>query len=418
MERLLEELRKAHRDGLRVAVMIVDLDRFKMINDSWGHETGDLLLRKAAGRIKESLRENDLVARLGGDEFTILLPGILDDSFVVQIAERIQQSFQQPMQLINHCLTISCSIGYSISNPDSADDFSSLLSQAAAALDTVKDGRRGEYAAFTPEMKAKSNERTLLESELRKAIEEDQFILHYQPKVNFARMELIGVEALVRWEHPELGIISPAKFIPLAEETGMIIRLGEWVMQEACRQMEEWMQAGLPIHRISVNVSMKQLFQLHFAQMVQTILEETGLVPSLLEIEVTESAFMDVHNASTILEKVRGLGVHITIDDFGKGYSSFSYLKELPVDTLKIDKLFIDGIDQDKDSKAIVKAILTIAETLDMRVVAEGIETVGQAAELLTIGCDCGQGFLFSKPLSEPDLRKFLEDGFKPEGWH
>ncbi|MFS0573997.1 EAL domain-containing protein [Sporosarcina sp. 179-K 3D1 HS] len=411
LERLLEELEKSDRKGLRVAVMIVDLDRFKMINDSWGHETGDLLLQKAADRIKATLRENDFVARLGGDEFTILLPAILDDSFVVQIAERIQESFQEPMQLMNHCLTVSCSIGYTISHPNHSNDFSSLLSQAATALDSVKDSRRGGYAPFTPEMKEKSNERAQLESEMQRAIDEGQFFLQFQPKVNFSRMEWIGVEALLRWEHPDLGIISPAKFIPLAEETGMIVRLGEWVMKKACQQMKEWLQAGLPIKRISINVSVKQLFELHFVNMVDSILKETGLDAQALEIEVTESAFMDVHDASAILQKVRELGVRISIDDFGKGYSSFSYLKELPVDTLKIDKLFIDGIDKDKDSKAIVKAILTIAETLDMEVIAEGIETDEQAAELLTIGCHCGQEFLFSKPLSDSELRKLFKGG-------
>lgn len=411
LDRLLEELEAADRKGLRVAVMILDLDRFKMINDSWGHESGDLLLQKAAARIKRSLRENDLVARLGGDEFTILLPDIVDESVVVQIAERIQQSFQEPIKLINHCTTISCSIGYTVSNPGHTADVSSLLSQAATALDSVKQGRRGGFASFNAEMKEKSNERALLEVEMRSAIEEEQFILHFQPKVNFAKMQMIGVEALVRWEHPDLGVISPGKFIPLAEDTGMIIRLGEWVMKQACWQMNEWLEEGLPIDRISVNVSVKQLFELNFVDMVASILRETGLDACRLEIEVTESAFIDVHDASAILQNVRDLGVHITIDDFGKGYSSFSYLKELPVDTLKIDKLFIDEIAHEKDSKAIVKAVLTIAETLEMEVIAEGIETVEQAAELLTIGCNCGQGYLFSKPLSEPDLRKFIKEG-------
>nr|WP_225941920.1 EAL domain-containing protein [Sporosarcina limicola] len=249
-----------------------------------------------------------------------------------------------------------------------------------------------------------------MENELRKAIELEQFHIHYQPKISFFREEINGMEALVRWQHPELGLISPERFIPLAEDNGFIIQLGEWVMRRSCAQNKKWQQQGLPFLRVSVNVSVKQLMEPDFVTKVETILMETGLESCWLEIEVTESTFVDVDDATSILEEIRSLGIRISIDDFGTGYSSFSYLKQLPVDTLKIDRSFIEDIDTNEESKAIVKAVLTIAETLGMDVIAEGVETREQLAVLHEDGCSQAQGFLFSKPLTEDEFEVYLRN--------
>lgn len=407
-KQLASEVEEARRMNNKLAVVVLDLDRFKYINDSWGHEIGDLILVEAAKRIRQSIREDDLIARIGGDEFTILLSDFKEDATVIGIAERIQSLFKEPFHIMGETHAISCSIGIAVYPRDGADT-SELLSRADTALFNVKEtGRRG-YALFTPEMETRSLERILMENEMRKAIENEQFHLQFQPKINFLRREMVGMEALIRWEHPELGLISPGRFIPLAEETKLIVQIGKWVMQHSCEHNKLWQQAGFPLVRVSVNVSVKQLMEPDFVSMVQSILSETGLDAQWLEIEVTESAFVDVENAAFILREISNLGVHISVDDFGTGYSSFSYLKELPVDTLKIDKTFIDDIDTNEESRAIVKAVLTVAETLGLEVVAEGVEKEEQLAILIEDGCNQIQGYLFSKPLNPDDFEAYLK---------
>ncbi|MBE1554036.1 EAL domain-containing protein [Sporosarcina limicola] len=408
-DRLFKEVENAKQTKESFTVMVLDLDRFKYINDSWGHEMGDVILIETARLLRKSLSEYDLVSRLGGDEFTILLPKISNILDVKQIAEKILEYFKIPIDIWGNSYTMSCSIGIAI-YPENGKEADVLFSRADAALYSVKKSGRGGYALFTREMEMQSLERILMENELRKAIELEQFHIHYQPKISFFREEINGMEALVRWQHPELGLISPERFIPLAEDNGFIIQLGEWVMRRSCAQNKKWQQQGLPFLRVSVNVSVKQLMEPDFVTKVETILMETGLESCWLEIEVTESTFVDVDDATSILEEIRSLGIRISIDDFGTGYSSFSYLKQLPVDTLKIDRSFIEDIDTNEESKAIVKAVLTIAETLGMDVIAEGVETREQLAVLHEDGCSQAQGFLFSKPLTEDEFEVYLRN--------
>ncbi|RST71838.1 bifunctional diguanylate cyclase/phosphodiesterase [Siminovitchia acidinfaciens] len=393
----------------KVAVMFIDLDRFKYVNDSWGHDTGDYILMEAANRIKQSLRSTDFVARIGGDEFTVLLDKVNDETDVKSLVERIQKSFEEPVHIPGKEIFLSCSIGIAL-YPDHGRSADEILKRADTALYTVKERGRSGYALFNNEMEEKSLERILLEVELRKAVELGQFYLDYQPKIDFAKGTLIGMEALVRWNHPELGRIPPNKFIPIAEETGLIIPIGEWVLREACKQNKKWQDMGYSPITVSVNVSVRQLEQTEMLHKVIEVLNETELDPRWLELEVTESVFADLENAANILEEIRGFGVRISVDDFGTGYNSFSYIKHLPVDTLKIDASFIRDIHKNTESKAIVNAILTLAKTLEINVIAEGIESREQLQLLNSGGCIQGQGYLFSKPVSNEIFEDYLRD--------
>ncbi|WP_340084520.1 EAL domain-containing protein [Siminovitchia sp. FSL H7-0308] len=393
----------------KLAILFIDLDRFKYINDSFGHDMGDYILIEAAQRIKQALRSTDLVARLGGDEFTVILPQIEDVEMVKAIAEKIQQKFKEPIQIPGEQLYLSCSIGIALypENGRNADD---LLKRADTALYTVKERGRSGFALFKHEMEEKSLERIMLENELTKAVKEEQFHLDYQPKLDFSNNELIGMEALVRWNHPELGMIPPNKFIPIAEETGLIIPIGEWVIREACKQNKSWQDLGYPPLTISVNISVRQLEQTNLLGTIQQILAETGLDPQWLEIEVTESILSDLENAADILQKIRDFGVQISIDDFGTGYNSFSYIKHLPIDTVKIDSTFVRDIQNSEESQAIIEAILVLARTLGINVVAEGVESKSQLHFLEKEGCNQGQGYLFSKPVASDVFERYLQE--------
>ncbi|KIL79005.1 bifunctional diguanylate cyclase/phosphodiesterase [Bacillus badius] len=407
MNSLRQEVEQAKRSSSLLAVMFIDLDRFKFVNDSWGHENGDFIITEAARRIRKSLRSSDLVARLGGDEFTVLLKNVSDRQEVEQVAKRIQTSFQEPLKVAGQNYSPSCSIGISLF-PANGDDADELLNKADTALYSVKERGGNGYELFHSEMEAKSLERILLENELRKAIQLGQFHIDYQPKMDLSKNKIIGMEALVRWYHPELGKIPPNKFIPVAEETGLILPLGEWVLRRGCMQNKEWQQKGYPPLMISVNLSVRQLAHPYIVEKVREILEETKLEPQWLELEVTESILADVGHAADTLQQLREMGIHISIDDFGTGYSSFSYIKHLPVDTLKIDASFIRDIHKNEESQAIVQAVLTLARTLDINVIAEGVENEEQLAVLNEDGCVQGQGFLFSKPLSGEEFEKYL----------
>lgn len=408
MNHLREETQRAQKEGTQFAVMFIDLDRFKFINDSWGHESGDFILAEAARRLKRSVRPTDLVARLGGDEFTIFLQDLSGEEQLERIAKRILSDFQRPLEIAGQHFNPSCSMGISLF-PKDGNDPEELLKKADTALYAVKERGRNGYALYSEEMEQRSLERLLLENELRKAIELQHFYIAYQPKVSLAENKLIGMEALVRWRHPELGEIPPSQFIPMAEETGLILPLGEWVLRRGCEQNKAWQRKGYAPQIISINLSTKQIAHPSFIHTVETILQETGLDPEWLELEVTESAFADVDNAAGKLQELRSLGIRISIDDFGTGYSSFGYIKHLPVDTLKIDASFVRGIHESKESQAIVQAVLNIADTLGINVIAEGVESREELSILLEDGCTQGQGYLFSKPLPADAFEKWCQ---------
>lgn len=408
VNRLRQEVKRAKKSDVSLAVMFLDLDRFKFVNDSWGHATGDFILNEAAQRIRKSLRKTDVVARMGGDEFTVLLTDVASEEQLEPLAQRIQSNMQEPVQIPGQLYTPSCSIGLAFF-PRDASDADSLLARADTALYHVKERGGNGFAFFRKEMEEKSLERMLLENELRKAIERGEFHLDYQPKFDLSAGKIVGVEALVRWRHPELGTIPPNQFITLAEETGLIVRLGEWVLRRACEQNKAWQKKGFPHLPVSVNLSVRQLEKQDIVRQVQAVLAETGLDPQWLELEITESVFANIDDAAGILQRLRSLGVKISIDDFGTGYSSFSYLKHLPIDTLKIDSSFIRDVHKNEESQAIVKAVLTFAQALGLNVVAEGVERQEQLDVLNKDGCCQAQGFLFSKPLSAQDFEAFIE---------
>lgn len=393
----------------QAAVLFIDIDQFKFVNDTYGHEIGDLILTEVGQRIKETLRSTDFIARIGGDEFTAISENIQSEDDVKSLVQRIQEKVQEPISVPGEQYSPTCSIGISL-YPKDGKNVDELLKRADTALYAVKERGRNGFALFTHEMEEKSLERILMENELQNALKHDQFYLDYQPKLDFSKGKLIGMEALVRWCHPELGRIPPNKFIPLAEDTRLIIPLGEWVLRQACLQNKQWQDRGYDPVKISVNVSVHQLEDPQLVHKIKTILDETELDPKWLELEVTESVFANVDNAADILQAIRDLNVTISIDDFGTGYSSFSYIKHLPVDTLKIDSSFIRDIHQNMESQAIVKAILTLATTLKMNVIAEGIESKDQLTALNQGGCTNGQGFLFSKPVSSNDFEKYLQN--------
>ncbi|MGG4442934.1 bifunctional diguanylate cyclase/phosphodiesterase [Brevibacillus fortis] len=406
VQQLSKEMMQAKRFQSTLAVLFLDLDRFKDVNDSFGHDVGDMLLIEASKRLQACLKPGDAVARLGGDEFTIMQNQLQDRSEATALAEQIMNQLQRPFELDGHVFNVSCSIGIAL-YPQDGDNPEDLLKRADTALYTVKSRGKNGYDFFDPTMEAKSLERILMENEMRKAIEQEQFQIYYQPKIDIVTSAMTGMEALVRWVHPELGIIPPNRFIPIAEETGMILALGEWILKQACKQNKIWHDQGYTL-KVSVNLSARQIYQKDLVEMIKDILRETNLSPDWLELEITESIFVKMEEATAVLQQIRDIGIQISIDDFGTGYSSFSYIKSLPVDTIKIDASFIRDIHHNQESQAIVKAIVTIAQSLKMNVIAEGIELHDQVAALKENGCDHGQGYLFSKPLPTDDFDQLL----------
>lgn len=406
IKELQRAVNKAKDDRSKLGIIHLDIDRLKYINDSSSHEVGDMILLEVANRIKETIRENDIVARIGGDEFAILVSNIDGKKGMEEVAKKINDRLQDSIEVEEYSYHLSCSIGIALF-PQNGRTPDGLLRHANMAMHTAKEqGKRG-YLFFHPDMEKRSIERILIENELKKAIENEQFYLEYQPKIHLASGKLIGMEALVRWDHPELGKIAPNKFISVAEETGLIHLLGEWVLKESCRQNKAWQKAGFPPLKISVNLSPPQL-QEDLVEKVKSILQETELAPQWLELEVTESVFALVEDVEKVLESLRQLGVTISIDDFGTGYSSFSYIKYLPIDALKIDRSFVRDIAHNRESRTIVEAILSITKALDLNVIAEGIETREQVDVLIEIGCHEGQGYYFSMPLSSEDFQRYM----------
>lgn len=409
-DRLDQGLVNARRSRQSLALMFIDLDRFKNINDSLGHDVGDLLLKEVAERMQGCLRKGDTLSRLGGDEFVVTIEGLQHAEDAGQVARKILAALGRPMEIAGHTLTTSCSVGISIF-PADADDAATLMKNADTAMYHAKEKGRRNYQFFSREMNIRAVERHDLETALRLALDRDEFVLYYQPQVDILTGKLAGVEALLRWRHPRKGLVPPSTFIEVAEETGLIEPIGSWVMREACEQCKAWHDAGYPEIRVSVNVSARQFnHPTEFARGVQRMLARTGLDPSCLELEMTESVIW--RNADDSLQAFRRLGklgTRLAVDDFGTGYSSLATLKQLPIDTLKIDRSFVRDVDEDKDSDVLVATIIGMAHSLDLRVTAEGVENLAQLSALKRLGCHEYQGFLFSKPLPPEELaRKYL----------
>ena len=401
----LSEALAACSHGALVGAMMIDIDRFKGINDTLGHATGDRLLREAAGRLTACVRPSDTVARLGGDEFAVLLPHIEDTRQAEEIAAAIIARFDECFELDGKEVFVSCSIGIALYPPDgaSADD---LMKFADSAMYLAKrSGRRG-FRFYTKELTATAAWNLTIESELRRAIERGEFELHYQPKVSLRSGEIVGSEALLRWHRPGVGLVPPSTFIPVAEEAGLIVDLGEWVLREACRTAAEWNAEGAVVHKIAANLSARQFQCGDIVRSIDAILAETGCRPEWIEIEITESLLL-AENATIlgVLSSFKERGISIAIDDFGTGYASLSYLAQFPIDTLKIDRSFVQKVNVDRRHAELVKAIVSIGQCLGLQIVAEGVETSEQVSFLLASGCEIGQGFLYGKPLCKAAIR-------------
>lgn len=405
---LREAIDAAQRHDHRFAVLFIDLDRFKVINDSLGHEAGDLLLLEVANRLRGALRASDVVARLGGDEFVVILDqcGEIDD--VQRIATGLLKALAEPMELAGHECHTTASIGIAM-YPANGADVQTLTKNADMAMYLAKEDGKNGYRFFSKEVKTQSIERLSLESALRRALEREQFSLNYQPKVDMETGQITGVEALLRWTHPDLGSISPAQFIPLAEETGLIVPIGRWVVREACAQAMAWQRRGLLPVSMAVNLSPRQFVDEHLLQDVDEALAASGMSPVLLQLEVTESMMMrNVGRALKVLDAIQSRGIRLAIDDFGTGYSSMSLMKHFPIDTIKIDRSFVRDLPQDSEDQAIAQAIISMGKALGMTVVAEGVENVEQEAFLRAHGCDEMQGFLIAKPLPARQMAELL----------
>jgi diguanylate cyclase (GGDEF)-like protein len=402
-------LANAHRNGEMLAVLFLDLDRFKTINDTLGHTVGDQLLQGVTKRLASCLREGDIVARWGGDEFTLLLSHVSHVDDATQTAQIILDTLQPAFEIEDHQLHITSSIGV-VLYPYDGEDVQTLLANADVGLHRAKEQGRNQYQLYTPAMNSQASKLLTLENSLHKALECGEFVVYYQPQVNIFTWEITQMEALVRWQHPELGLISPKTFIPLAEENGLIVPIGEWVLQTACAQNAAWHKAGFSPLRVAVNLSARQFQQPNLVKVVARVLEEMELEPHLMELEITETtAMQNVDFTSAMLYDLHQMGVHISLDDFGTGYSSLSYLKIFPFDTIKIDQSFIQDLTTDPKGAAIIAAVITLGRSLGLRIVAEGVETKEQLDCLRSLQCTEMQGHLFWKPLSAEEATKLLQ---------
>lgn len=409
-ERFSRAIGQARRHNKRVGLMFLDLDYFKHINDSLGHAVGDLLLQRVAERLATCVRDTDTVCRQGGDEFVILLAEIEQTHDAAPIAEKLLAAFTEPCLIAGHELHVSLSIGISI-YPDDGMDTDAVMKNADTAMYHAKANGRKNYQFFTPEMNTRAVQRLFIEGNLRRALRQDEFMLYYQPKIDLASGEIIGSEALIRWQDPEHGLLYPRQFVPIAEESGLIVPIGSWVLREACRQVRAWQDAGLPAVPVSVNISAVEFRHKGFLDGVALILKETGILPAYLELELTESILMhDAASSARVLEALKAMGLQLAIDDFGTGYSSLSYLKRFPINTLKIDQSFVQDIAIDPDDASIVGAMIGMGKNLKQRVVAEGVETEEQLAFLRALQCDQGQGFLLGRPLPANEFARLLRN--------
>jgi diguanylate cyclase (GGDEF)-like protein len=409
-DRLNHAVRSAARQGGTLAFMFLDIDRFKLINDSLGHAVGDALLQAVAERLQGSVRQADTVARLGGDEFAILLEQPRDTAAVVGMVDKLLASLGTPIQLDGHALTVRASVGIAM-YPEHGDSADQLMRHADLAMYQAKQEAARGYCVYEPRLDLAAQSRLTLEQDLRPALARGELALHYQPQINLARSTLTGVEALLRWHHPQQGLVPPARFIPLAEETGLILEIGDWVLTQATRQLARWRAAGLDIPKVSVNVSPLQL-RADLLGRVEHALREAGLAPADLELEITETAITaDGPLVLDLLSKLRALGVGVAVDDFGVGFSSLAMLRRLPVSTLKIDRCFVQEIARNSQDATITRAIIDLGQGLDLRLVAEGVERTDQRSILSGLGCQEAQGYLFSPPMPADALADWLAAG-------
>lgn len=402
-----------HEHERPLAVLFLDLDRFKAINDTLGHTAGDQLLQAVAHRLKECCRrDRDTVARRGGDEFIILLPDLDSTHEAVRVAQNIIDSFAHAFMISGHEVFISTCIGISIFPCDGADS-DTLISNADMAMYHAKENGRNRYHLYNASLNKQASRRLDMENSLRRGLQRGEFFLNYQPQINVKTGSIVSIEALARWRHPEFGLIPPREFILLAEEIGLIVPLGEWVLRTACAQNKAWQDAGSPPLRVAVNFSPHQFWNHNLAEMVENVLNETGLDPCWLELEVTEGIMLhDVDATICTMNRLSDLGIHISIDDFGTGYSSLSYIKKLPINTLKIDQSFVSDINVNKDDAAIARAIITMAHSLRLKVIAEGVETLEQMQFLYSLNCSVMQGYFFSKPIPSNEFSPFQSESY------
>ena len=411
-DRLEQAVSRAKRNNTAVAVMFLELDRFKSINDSLGHAAGDSLLQDTANRLLSQVREIDTVVRFGGDEFIIILPDLSDDGALItnisRVCEGILAATTTPYVVAGHQVSVTTSIGISLF-PRDADNFDDLLKNADSSMYHAKAQGRDNYQFYARELNAATTQHLQLENDLRHAIDNNELVLFYQPQVESKTGKIVGAETLIRWRHPEHGLVSPAKFIPIAEETGVINTIGEWVIRTACAQAKQWLTAGLPPVRLAVNLSARQFRSTDLVSVVERALSESELPVELLELEVTEGTIMtDIDRTIGTLEVLSGLGIRLAVDDFGTGYSSLAYLAQFPIHVLKVDQSFVRDITTNPDVASIVAAIVGLAHSLNLEVIAEGVEDAEQLAFLRSLDCEEIQGYLYSKPLLADDFEKLI----------
>lgn len=402
------ELAQARSESKKLAILFLDIDRFKIINDSFGYAAGDRLLQDIAGRLKSGTRDVDTVARFGGDEFTILLSNLSHSDDVIRMVKKILSSFEQPYKVDNYEIYVTVSIGISIF-PDDSEYGNTLLKNAGIALFYAKERGKNIYQFYGPGLNIRSLERMILENSLRQTLKKGQLVVHYQPQLDLKKSQIVGAEALVRWKHPELGLLNPLQFMPIAEEIGFTVPIDEWVLRTVCAQSKAWQEEGYPPIYISVNLSARQFEQPNLIEMISQVLQDTNLCPESLGLEITESiAMRNIKATVSNLTRLTDMGIKISIDDFGTGYSSLSYLKKLPLYRLKIDQSFIRDLTEDADYQAIVNAIIAMAHSLRLKVTAEGVETEGQRDFLIAGGCDEIQGYLVGQPTSFQEFKNLM----------